>query len=95
MREYLPIGSSPCEENCAQVGSPNYREQAFDECMRFITLIREKLGQEPKGAELRIKSFPHDFGSYYEVVCYYDENNEEAINYAYNCEANAPIKWED
>ncbi len=90
MRDYLNIGSSPCAEKCVQVGEPNYAVESRKECNRFIELIRKCLGEEPDGATLAIKSFPHDFGTYHEVVCYYDDTNEVAIDYAFKCESEAP-----
>lgn len=93
MRDYINIGSAPCDEDCAQVGQPNYASKAQQECGRFIEAIRSKLGPEPQGAELRVKGFPHDFGRYYEVVCYFDDNNEAAMEYAFKCEAEAPTTW--
>ena len=64
MRDYFSIGPTPSEEDCAYVGQPDYRRKAIAECSRFIELIRERLGSEPAGVELAIKSFPHDFGTY-------------------------------
>ena len=92
--DYVSIGSSPGEEECAQVGTPDYRDRAGIECRRFLDLIRKRLGPEPLGAELKVKSFPHDFGSYLEVVCEFSEEDEDAKSYAYRCEAEAPTKWE-
>jgi hypothetical protein len=77
-RDYIGIGPAPAEEECAQVGSPDYARRARAECRRFIELLRRTFGEEPEGAQLMIKSNPHDFGAYYEVVCYYEEGNEEA-----------------
>lgn len=94
MREYVEIGPVPPDEECAQVGDPDYRSKALKECRRYIRLIRKKKGLEPEGAELKIKWFQHDFGSYAEVVCYYDENNKKAIDYAFRCESKGPQKWE-
>jgi hypothetical protein len=51
-------------------------------------------GPEPEGAFFRVKANPHDFGSYYSVVCNFDDENEEAIKYAYNCENNSPARWD-
>lgn len=93
MREYLEIGSAPADEPCAQVGDPDYGIKATDECRRFIELIRATLGPEPHGARLTIKSFPHDFGSYLEVVCKFDPTIESAVAYAFRCEAEAPTRW--
>ena len=92
--DYISIGSTPLYERCTQVGTPDYWERAREECRRFLDLIRKKLGPEPPGARLKVKSFPHDFGSYLEVVCLFEEDNEEAKSYAYKCEAEAPTKWE-
>ena len=94
-RDYIDIGPTPCEEDCAQVGQPDYATKARAECNRFIELIRRALGPEPEGARLAVKSNPHDFGPYYEVVCYYDTDNEEATRYAYRCEGEAPVRWDD
>jgi len=94
MRDYVTIGSTPPDEPCAQVGSEDYTQRSIVECNRYIGRIREFCGPEPEGAALKIKSFPHDFGSYLEVVCYYDTNNEEAINYAFKVEGEGPMRWE-
>ena len=94
MKDYLSIGSSPAEEDCAQVGTDNYREIARKECKAYIDQIRRQLGDEPEGAFLAIKSFPHDFGSYLEVVCFFDDNNEIASNYAFKCESETWPNWD-
>lgn len=93
MRSYISIGSAPSEEECAQVGDPDYRVKAVAECRRFIVLLREMFGAEPEGAKLAVKAFPHDFGTYHEVVCYYDESMQEAVDYAFKVEANVPATW--
>jgi len=93
-RDYIDIGSSPSDEQCAQVGSEGYHQRAREECTRFIQLIRKHLGPEPEGARLAVKSFPHDFGSYLEVVCWFDEDNEEARKYAFKCESDGPRTWD-
>jgi len=95
MRDYLAIGSSPNEENCVQTGSENYSARQKKECRLYIEAIRKKLGKEPLGASLELKSFPHDFGSYTEVVCYYDSEIEESIEYAYKCESDSPATWSE
>jgi hypothetical protein len=94
MRDYLTIGSAPCDEDCAQVGQPNDIWQARKECQRFIQLIRKTLGPEPEGARLAVKSSPHEFGDYLEVVCHFDTDVPAAVDYASRCESNAPATWE-
>ena len=93
MKAYLIIGPSPHEEDCVQLGSPNYYADSMRECQAFIKLIRNCVGEEPEGAILRVKSFPHDFGTYHEVVCWYETNSAEATEYAYRVESEAPARW--
>lgn len=94
MKDYISIGSSPYGENCAQVGNDDYYKRSHKEMKVLINLLRRINGKEPKGAFLIIKSFPHDFGTYYEVVCVYDDDDEEATKYAHNCEKNLPEWWD-
>lgn len=91
--EHLTLGSSPLEEDCAQVGSTNYYERAQVECGQFIKAIRRKHGIEPDGAQMSIKGHAHDFGRYYEVEVMYDVDSKVAIDYAYRCEADLPMTW--
>ena len=94
MRDKIEIGPVPCDEDCQQVGSVDYDPiRAKEECQRFIRNIRHVLGEEPEGAHLGISSNPHDFGNYYEVVCWYDDCLEEALNYAFKCESDSPTTW--
>lgn len=93
--EFLAIGAAPCKEACAQVGDDDYGPRALAEGRRFIEAIRRKLGPEPEGARLAIKGFPHDFGTYYEVVCWYDPDRETSAVYAYDCERDAPATWDE
>lgn len=95
MIDYLVIASAPTEEDCAQVGEDNYRQKALEECARFRELIRKKFGPEPERTRLAIKSFPHDFGAYHEVVCYYDDENRDSMDYAFAVKNNMPETWYD
>jgi hypothetical protein len=95
MRDYISIGSSPPEESCQQVGSQDYPRKARIECRQYIEALRKHLGPEPEGARLYIQSNPHDFGTYYEVNCEYEDDNEEATAYAFKCEGEGPMTWEE
>lgn len=95
MREYLEIGSTPAGEACVQVGDPTYFSRYRKECQAFINQLRRQLGPEPEGATLTIKGFPHDFGTYHEVVCRYDDRYPDSVQYAYDCEAKAPEYWDE
>lgn len=92
--DYIEIGPAPADEDCAQVGRPDYWQRAHDECTRFIDLIRKTVGTEPAGAKLDVKGNRHDLGTYYEVVVWYDRYLEPAIDYAFRVEADAPTRWE-
>lgn len=95
MRDYLEVGPVPHEEECVQVGSAGYQKQAWRECQAYKNQL-ERLFPVPNGAPgyFAIKSFPHDFGSYYEVVVVYDEQNETSTEWAFNVENNAPARWD-
>jgi hypothetical protein len=95
MKASMYIGSTPPEEDCAQVGQPGYDAAAIIECTRYIAQLREQFGLEPEGARLYIKSNPHDFGTYYEVCCEYDDEIEASGTYAFKCEGEAWPEWHD
>jgi hypothetical protein len=88
------LGPAPSNEDCVQVGSPDYARDARAECARYIEAIKKVCGREPEGARLTIKSQPHDFGSYFEVAVIFDGNNEAAAAYAAKCDESAPTTWE-
>ena len=94
-KDYINIGPSPYGEDCAQVGEDNYRTKARRECVAYVNQLRRVHGAEPEGAQLVVKSFPHDFGSYYEVCCYYDEGFPASVDYAFKCEGESPEQWDD
>ncbi len=90
MTDYLTLGPTPAGENCVQVGNDNYQTLAREECKKYIALLRKKWPE----ANFRIKSFPHDFGSYMEVVVMYDTENEKETDQAFDIENNLPESWQ-
>lgn len=93
-KDYLEIGGNPPSEDLLyDVSSPEQAQRS--ECRAYITALRRKLGPEPEGAELFVKGNRHDFGTYYEVVCKYDPDNEVSANYAFACESDGPQTWEE
>jgi len=92
-KDYISIGAAPAEEMPVQVGHPDYYRLAIAECNRYIRLIRRDLGPEPEGARLAIKAFPHDYGTYHEVVCWYESDLPESVKYAHRCEREVSSKW--
>jgi hypothetical protein len=95
MKDYISIAPSPLGEDCAQVGADNYPERSRAECRALIHQLHRQLGAEPTGARLKMKSNPHDFGSYMDVICEYVELYPDAIEYAYKCEAECPEFWDE
>lgn len=94
MRDYITIGSTPYEEACAQVGSDDYPGRSRVECKAFVGQLLRIFGEPPEGADIGIKNFNHDFGTYREVVCYYDDDEEESVRYAFNMEERVPAYWD-
>ena len=85
MRNFEVIGSTPNDEPCAQVGSDDYAKRAKRECNLFMQQIAKHY-PEPDNGYLTVKSFSHDFGTYYEVVANFDDDDEESVKWAYDIE---------
>lgn len=96
MKNYLEIGVVPADEQCQQVGTPDYDHvKARKECQCYINQLRRQFGNEPEGAGLFIKSSPHDFGNYLEVHCRYYDERPDAVAYAMKCEGEAWTEWDE
>lgn len=95
MRDFMEVGCSPSDESCVHVGEDDYMFRARAECRRYAELIEKKFGPPPGMAAIGIKSFPHDFGTYLEVVIGFDTDDDEESGYAYAVEAHAPRTWSD
>ncbi len=99
MNTHIEMGSAPGDEPCAQVGQDNYSEQARRECRAYIhqlTRIIVAAGKEmPESFRRVIKSNAHDYGTYYEVACKFNDNNEAACELAYWLDENCPGEWDD
>lgn len=94
MLDLIHLGPTPAEEPCEQLGRDYDEEKARKECRAFISQLRRVMGREPKGATLKIKKNPHDFGTYLDVVCEYSSLYKEARDYALRCEEDMPSRWD-
>ena len=93
--DYLEIGCTPHDEPCAQVGQPDYAPQARVQCRALINQLERSFPCPcPDKAWLYVKSNPHDFGTYYEVAVKFDENDQQACDWAYLIEASLPERWD-
>jgi hypothetical protein len=93
-RDYLTLGSSPTEEDCVQINEINYYEKSRKECNAYIRQIIRTHGDPPDQTSIVIQSCVHEFGTYHEVICSYDNDIQESVEYALHVEANLPEKWD-
>ena len=93
-RDYISLSSTPYGEDCAQVGSEGYSQRMRAETAAYIAQLKREHGEPPPGARLYVKSFPHDFGTYHEVVVEYEVGNEDAEAYAFTLDENQPEYWD-
>lgn len=95
MREYVEIGCVPFDMDCAQVGQPNYTRDSQIECIVFKkqlirhALINWHIDISDLRDNIAIKTFRHDFGSYRELVVYYDPSSENETAFAFWLEGEA------
>lgn len=95
--DYVILSSTPYDEPCVQVCS----KRLYYPAMKHESLIYkrqlERLFPIPENLHCYFicKSFPHDFGTYIEVVIFFDDDDREAANFAYKVENEAPFHWDE
>lgn len=94
MKEKFSLGTTPHDEPCVQMGDPLFNRNSRLECLALIAQLRRERGPEPLGASYRITSNSHDFGNYFDVEIEFEENNEEAVEFALMIESEIPAKWD-
>ena len=97
MIDYLYLGPTPSDENCAQVGDDNFREQCNKEMEMYIDQLKRLFPEVAGYKGMRFKKHwqQHDFGSYGEVVITYNDEDEEESTLALRIEWNLPKKWDE
>lgn len=93
MKDFISLGTVPCNENCCQVGRPNYDKYGKLEANEFKRMIENTLGPFHY-VKIKVTKNPHDFGSYYDVIVEFDRD-EIQIATACEIEDNVPITWDD
>jgi len=92
-KNWLYLGPNPCEEECAPMDDPSAH---IAEVRRYAQLLKDKFLNIPDGAWFGVKREDgSDYGSYYEAVVYYLEDDEEASEFAFFVESNSPLTWSD
>jgi hypothetical protein len=94
-RDYISIGNTPASEECVQVSKKeDYVDKMLAECNRYKEMLQAKFSNCDK-VTICVKIFPHEFGSYAEVVVEYDNDDIDAISQALHIENNSPMNWSD
>lgn len=94
--DYLTLGPVPCDEDCAQVGEPDFRNQSRREMKAYLNqLKREFADWDKSNVNFKITIFSHDFGSYGEVCVEYNDYDEVGSDFAIHVENNLPMNWDD
>lgn len=86
------LSTAPPEESCVEVGSNG---DPVAEGNRYIKLLIAMLGNPPKDSYFKVKANSHDFGTYYTVAYYFDDENQFHINYMKRIENDGPLTWND
>jgi hypothetical protein len=97
MLDYINLGSTPSDEDCAQVGSPDYQNRANKELDTYKAQLERMFPGWETHKNLKFKKmwFPHDFGSYGEIVITFDSDNELEAATAIEIEWNTPTSWDE
>ena len=96
MLDYLNFGSTPSDEDCAQVGGPDYQNRANKELDAYKAQLERMFPGLETHKHMKFKKmwFPHDFGSYGEIVITFDVDNELEAATAIEIEWNTPTNWD-
>ncbi len=84
MTELFVLGSSPAEEDTAQLGrTPDFDRLNRLEVDCYQAALIARYGPPPEGARFVRHGSNHDFGHYVELAIRFDPENEPAAAYAY------------
>jgi len=96
MRDFLDLDTVPCDEPCAAVGQPDYSKRARLEARAFVAQLERAFPLAvDAGVYFRVKSNPHDFGSYLSVQVVFDDEDEAQTEWAYTIEDDLPVAWDE
>jgi len=95
MIDTLDIESTPYDERCAQVGESDYERRAKLECSVMLAQLGRQFGDPPTGCSIHRKTNPHDFGTYYSLEIWFNEEHEECVDWAFKIEGNMPKNWDE
>jgi len=86
------LGSTPCMEECAQVGAQFFRQDEGIETCAYIGQLNRMYGD--KGLNFVAEQMDHDFGQYKEVAVQFNDESEVEYSHAIQIENNIPECWD-
>ena len=103
MKTSIMIGATPWGEDCAQTVDPNYGLKAYAECKAFLKQLKRHYSEKhdgaelPKGLTLKVVETPYEcaYGAYVTVHAVFDDEDEAAVDAAYEFEGNGPEEWDE
>lgn len=95
--DYITLGPTPPDEDCAQVGEPNFRKLATVQMKAYVNQLNRRFDNWVKDGYILFdkKWFNHDFGSYGEVVVYYNTEDEMSRMCAISVDRSIPTYWDE
>ena len=96
MHNEITLGATPSNEPCVSVtANGDYFQAMQAECGIFKRqLIRQFVCPDHVLAYFKLKTNPHDFGSYMEVILVFEDADLDSSEFANNVEENLPDVWD-
>lgn len=95
----MTLGSSPTDETCVQLGTPNYEIRAHLELTAYrdqlYRLMAKSAKVRPSEFRLKIRENPHDYGIYLDLVAAFDADDEASSNLFEWLDHHTPDLWDD
>lgn len=89
MKDRLDLGPVPAQEQSEQVGRNCDYDRMRLECRTFKEQVERNhpIPDELRGVcGYKVHGNPHEFGTYFEVVAWFDSNSHAAMDWAYTAE---------
>lgn len=85
----------PLEEECIQLGQPNYSAFSKIEANVLMNQIIREHGLPPKECKMKLVTCPHDFGKYYDIEIEYNDDDFKCESWALDVVNSLPEKWDE
>ncbi len=96
MRDRFELATTvPHDEPCSQTGTDGYYKNSRLEAQALKDLLLRTLPPPPEGTGIRIIECPHDFGVYLDLAVFYDDDEEDSVEWMLKAESGVPGNWDD